>query len=95
MFLWYVRVLSETCSIICKNCHPTYNLTRTNTTFKWTDQSQQAFEQLKACLMNPPIFVKAQVNQPFLLTTDASNAHIGGVLSQIQSDGSNKPIGYF
>ncbi len=36
-----------------------------------------------------------QVNRPFLLTTDASNTHIGGVLSQIQSHGSNKPIGYF
>ncbi len=45
--------------------------------------------------MNAPILVKAQVNQPFFLTTDASNSHIGGVLSQIQSDGSNKPIGYF
>ncbi len=45
--------------------------------------------------MNPPILVKAQVNHPFLLTTDASKTLIGGVLSQIQSDGSNKPIGYF
>ncbi len=45
--------------------------------------------------MNTPILVKAQVNQPFLLTTDPSNTHVGGVLSQIQFDGSNKPIGYF
>ncbi len=74
---------------------PLTNLTLANTIFKWTEQSQQSFEQLKACLMKPPILVKAQVNQPLLLTTNASNTHIGGVLSQIQSDGSNKPIGYF
>ncbi len=42
-----------------------------------------------------PILVKAQVNKPFVLTTDASNTHIGGVLSQIQPYGSNKPTGYF
>ncbi len=41
---------------------PLTNLTRTNTTFQWTEQSQQSFEQLKACLMNAAILVKAQVN---------------------------------
>ncbi len=45
--------------------------------------------------MDTPILVKAQVNQPFVLTTDASNTHVRGVLSQIQTDGSNKPICYF
>ncbi len=39
------------------------NLNRTNTTFKWTEQCQQSFEQLKACLMDTPILVIAQVNQ--------------------------------
>ncbi len=39
---------------------PLTNLTRTNTTFKWTEQSQQSFEQLKACLMNTPNLVKTR-----------------------------------
>ncbi len=59
------------------------NLTRARTIFNWTEESQQAFEQLKACLMDAPVLVKAQVDQPFILTTDASNSHVGGVLSQI------------
>ncbi len=71
------------------------NLTRARTTFSWTEESQQAFEQLKACLMDSPVLVKAQVDQPFILTTDASNNHVGGVLSQIKPDGSNQPNGYF
>ncbi len=74
---------------------PLTNLTRTNTIFKWTEQSQQLFEQLQACQMNTPVLVKAQVNQPFLLTTDASSTHIGGVRCQIQSNGSKRPIGFF
>ncbi len=71
------------------------NLTRTDTTFKWTEQWQHSFKQLKACLMDTLILVKAQVNQPFVLITETSNTHVRGALCQIQSDGSKKPIGYF
>ncbi len=70
---------------------PLTNLIRARTIFTWTEESQQAFEQLKACLMDAPVLVKAQVDQSFNLTTDASNSHVGGVLSQIQPDGSNAP----
>ncbi len=45
--------------------------------------------------MNAPILVKAQTNKPFVLTTDASDAHVGGVLSQLQSNGTSRPVGYF
>ncbi len=74
---------------------PFTNLTRTRTTFSWTEESQQAFEQLKACLMEASVLVKAQVDQHFILTTNACNSHVGGVLSQIQPDGSNQPTSYF
>ncbi len=33
--------------------------------------------------MNAAILAWAQMNEPFLLTTDASNTHVGGILSQI------------
>ncbi len=39
--------------------------------------------------------MRAQPHQPFILTTDASNIHVGGVLSQTQTDGETKPLGYF
>lgn len=34
-------------------------------------------------------------NQPIIVITDASNTHVGDVLGQIQSKGSNKPTSYF
>ncbi len=74
---------------------PLTNLTKSNVTFTWKEECQKSFEQLKSCLVNAPILVKAQVNQPFVLTTDASDAHVGGVLSQPQSDGTSRPVGYF
>ncbi len=42
-----------------------------------------------------PILARAQTNQPFFVTTDASNTHVEGVLSQTQNDSNIKPLGYF
>ncbi len=39
--------------------------------------------------------MRAQPHQPFNVTTDACNTQVGGVLSQTQSDGETKPLGYF
>ncbi len=60
---------------------PLTSLARSNTVFAWTEECQKSFEHLKNSLVNAPILVKAQVDQPFILTTDASDTHIGGVLS--------------
>ncbi len=46
-------------------------------------------------LSQAPILVKAQVEHPFILTTNASDIHVGVVLNQVQTDGENKPVGYF
>ncbi len=69
------------------------NLTRKSQTFKWTDQCQTAFETLKEYLSKAPVLVRAQLHQPFILTTNASNTHVGGVISQTQTDGETKPLG--
>ncbi len=66
---------------------PLTSLTRITQTFKWTDQCQTAFETLKEYLSKAPVLVRAQPHQPFILTTDASNTHVGSVLSQTQNDG--------
>ena len=71
------------------------NLTRHHVDFIWTPECQNSFEQLKTLLTQAPILVRAEVNQPFSVTTDESNTNVEGVLSQILLDGSNKPIGYF
>ncbi len=74
---------------------PLTTLIRKTQTFKWTDQCQTAFETLKEYLSKAPLLVRAQPHQPFILTTDTSNTHVGGVLSQTQTDGKTKPLGYF
>ncbi len=71
------------------------NLTRKTQTFKWTEQCQTAFETLKEYFSKAPVLVRAQPHQPFIVTTDLSNTHVGGVGSQTQNDGETKPLGYF
>ena len=74
---------------------PLTNLTRKTEQFAWTKPCQTAFEALKDCIAKAPVLVRAQTGQPFIITTDASNTHVGGVISQTQIDGDVKPLGYF
>ncbi len=78
-----------------KAATPLTNMTRSNAVFAWKEECQKSFEHLKNSLVNAPILVKAQVDRQFILTTNASDTHVSGVLSQLQLDGANKPVGYF
>ncbi len=42
-----------------------------------------------------PILVKANIDQPVIVTTDVSGTHVGGVLTQVQADVTNRDISYF
>ncbi len=74
---------------------PLTNLTKINVPFVWTDKCQEAFEKLKQCLTQASILIRVNISQLFVVTTDASKTHVGGILSQVQPDGTNKAIGYF
>eukprot|EP00731_Ephydatia_muelleri_P037796 Em0565g3a len=52
------------------------------------------FEELKSRLVSPPILAYPDFKQPFLLHTDASDAAIGAVLSQVQG-GTERVIAYW
>jgi len=64
-----------------------------NDTFQWGDVEQAAFEELRQCLITPPIVAFPDFNNGFIIFTDASNYGIGAVLSQIQ-DGKEVVIAY-
>ena len=51
------------------------------------------FEKCKSLLTNDPILRYPDFSQPFVLTTDASNYALGGILSQ-NYDGKDLPIAY-
>lgn len=75
-----------------KIAYPLNKLSRKSVEFKWDDNCQTSFEELKEALVNPPIlqYPDFSDNNTFTLVTDSSNFAIGAVLSN--SD--KKPIAY-
>ena len=72
---------------------PLHDLTKKDVTFKWTDETQSAFDTLKAALTSSPILAMPTDDGEMVLDTDASDKSIGAVLSQIQG-GEERVIAY-
>ena len=72
---------------------PITNLLKKDVKFDWDTSCQKAFEEVKQCLVSPPILIYPDFSKPFNLTTDASNTALGAVLSQGKV-GEDKPIAY-
>lgn len=58
-------------------------LNRKLTAADWTPAQEQAFEGLKAAIVNTVVLAHPDFSRPFMLSTDASLDGIGAVLSQI------------
>ena len=61
---------------------------------KWNDGAQKAFEELKRKLAQEITLKFPSFDKPFVLTTDASDYCIGGVLQQEDSAGKLRPLTY-
>ncbi|MCI0564136.1 MAG: reverse transcriptase domain-containing protein, partial [Nitrososphaera sp.] len=72
---------------------PLTHLLKKEVKFGWTSREQEAFENLKKTLTTAPILQYPDFEQPFIVTTDASDKAIGAVLSQ-GIIGSDLPIAY-
>ena len=57
-------------------------LLQKNVEYKWTIECQSAFDELKKRLTQAPVLAFADYSLQFILTTDACDSGIGGVLSQ-------------
>nr|VZI51219.1 unnamed protein product [Spirometra erinaceieuropaei] len=76
---------------------PLHKLTQKNVKFKWTADCTNSFQTLKDKLCATPILAFPDISNDagkFILDTDASDTAIGAVLSQQQSDGTERVIQY-
>ncbi|GFU03958.1 transposon Tf2-9 polyprotein [Trichonephila clavipes] len=65
-----------------KRALPLTNLLRKDTPFEWTSETQEAFEDIKEAILNPPVLALPDPNAELQITTDASSRGIGAVLEQ-------------
>lgn len=73
---------------------PLNQLTRKSTIFAWKEEHEEAFLAIKKSLTEPTILAYPNLEKPFILTTDACLNGCGAVLSQIQEDGTERPISF-
>ena len=60
--------------------------------FEWTPEADAAFEELRQKLTKEDILVYPKFDRPFLVTCDASGTALGGVVSQLDDQGRERPI---
>ena len=84
---YYRRFIKDYSKITCVLTR----LLQKNVEYKWTAECQSAFDELKERLTQAPVLAFADYSLQFILTTDASDSGIGGVLSQC-FDNVEKPV---
>ena len=73
---------------------PLNMLTRKYVRFGWDKNTDAAFRKLKEMVISAPVLSYPDFCLPFILTTDASEVGISGVLSQ-EVNGHDHPVGFF
>ena len=87
----YYRRFVEGFATIAK---PLHRLTEKNSSFRWTQECQQAFDRLKQALITAPVLCYPTTREDFVLDTDASGVGVGAVLSQLHN-GVERVVAYF
>lgn len=76
-----------------KTARPLTELLKKDTPFTWADTQEQAFSHLRDALISEPVLQYPDLTKPFVVTTDASDYAVGGILSQ-GTIGKDRPIAY-
>ena len=98
-FLGMVGYYRKFISRFADAARPMTNLTRKDTKFEWSDDSQSGFKYLKTCLTESPILKYPNPQQRYVVFTDASDQAAVALLTQEYKDDDNEiremPIAYF
>lgn len=73
---------------------PLYSLLRKDTKFKWNSKANDAFELLKKEITSDRVLVHFDPNKPVILTTDACDTAVAGILSHEFPNGDLRPIAF-
>ena len=74
---------------------PLYKLVAKDVKWNWTEECSKSFEHLKKSLCSAPLLIFPDFNKEFVVSTDASDIALGGILSQIDCNGKERVVAYY
>ncbi|XP_077239807.1 uncharacterized protein LOC143880716 [Tasmannia lanceolata] len=76
-------------------CEPIFKLLKKNSSKKWNDECQEAFEKVKQCLALPPVLSPVIPGQPLLLYLSITDTVMGCMFAQQDPESKReRPIYY-
>jgi len=78
-----------------KKSAPLTQLFKKGVDWQWKHAQENAFNELKRAISNPPVLKTPDYSKEFSISSDASGTGIGGVVSQKDENGKERPIAYF
>ena len=91
MIGYYRRFCYNFSDVVC----PLTNLLGKTTKFIWTNECENAFENVKAMLVSQPVLNIPNWEKDYVLSVDASDIGAGAVLQQEGDDGILHPVSFF
>lgn len=96
-FIGSVAYYTQSLPMLQNILGPLHAITGSKSVYNWTSEQETAFEEAKQVLAScgPLAFPDKSGKCQLYLTTDSSDEGYGGVLSEKQPDGIERPLGYF
>lgn len=94
-FIGFANYYRQFIPMFSKIAMPLTALTKKDAQFKWTQQCQTAFDELKTLLISAPILAHWDPDRETVLETDSSGYAVGGSLSQKDDGGILRPVAFF
>ena len=73
---------------------PLYELLKKKTKWNWNAEHDNSFSKIKKILASDQVLTHFDPNAKLILTVDASPNGLGAILSQVASDGTERPISF-
>ena len=86
---WYARFIKNYAEMKL----PINKLTFKGQKWKWREEQETAFKNIKDALTRAPVLARPDFTNPFIIQCDASNSVLGALLAQMFEDGEH-PIVY-
>ncbi|PKU59503.1 hypothetical protein MA16_Dca028559 [Dendrobium catenatum] len=75
-------------------CQPFSVLAKKDTKFIWDEKCQNAFDNIKQYLSNPPVLAAPIPGKPLILYTTAFDESLGALLAQVNEEGKENALYY-